>query len=131
VLAVVLGQISGPAGIAAAIAFGAWSNAVALIRRGTATFRLSIDAAARRRLPRILGAALAMAIVLWLTTRLMPEQNIHWIGQAILLGTLILCAIGMYGVLLALLGVIKPAEAAKALGPAGHSDLRDQGPHGN
>ncbi len=131
VLAVVFGQISGPAGIAAAIAFGAWSNAVALIRRGTATFRLSIDAAARRRLPRILGAALAMAIVLWLTTRLMPEQNIHWIGQAILLGTLILCAIGMYGVLLALLGVIKPAEAAKALGPAGHSDLRDQGPHGN
>ena len=63
-------RYSGPAGIAAAIAFGAWSNALALIRRGAATFGFSIDAAARRRLPRIVGAALAMGGLLWLATRL-------------------------------------------------------------
>src|SRR6266571_1383762 len=53
VLSVVLGQIFGPSGIAAGIALGAWSSAFALIRRGAATFGFSIDAAARRRLPRI------------------------------------------------------------------------------
>ena len=70
VLAVVLGQIAGVAGIAAAIALGAWSNAFALIRRGAATFGFSIDAAARRRLPRIVVAALAMGGLLWLMATL-------------------------------------------------------------
>ena len=69
VLAVVLGQMSGAAGIAAGIALGAWSNALALIRRGAATFGFSIDAAARRRLPRIVVAALAMGGLLWLAAR--------------------------------------------------------------
>src|ERR1019366_8922061 len=60
VLSVVLGRIFGASGIAAAIALGAWSSAFSLIRRGAATFGFSIDAAARRRLPRIVAAALAM-----------------------------------------------------------------------
>ena len=58
VLAVVLGHAYGASGIAAAIALGAWSSALSLIRRGAATFGFSIDAAARRRLPRIVAAAL-------------------------------------------------------------------------
>ena len=41
-----------------------------LIRRGAATFGFSIDAAARRRLPRIVAAALAMGGLLWLTAAL-------------------------------------------------------------
>src|SRR6202023_1379654 len=75
VLAIVLGHIFGPNGIAASIAFGAWSSAIALIRRGAATFGFSIDAAARRRLPRIAAAALAMAGLLWLAMRLAPASG--------------------------------------------------------
>ena len=66
VLAVVLGQIFGASGIAAAIALGAWSSALTLIRRGAASFGFSIDAGARRRLPRIVLAALVMGALLWL-----------------------------------------------------------------
>src|SRR5437899_1469892 len=65
VLAVVLGQIFGPSGIAASLALGAWSSASALVRRGAATFGFSIDAAARRRLPRIAASALIMGGLLW------------------------------------------------------------------
>src|SRR4051794_10823516 len=70
VLAVVLGQIAGVGGIAAAIALGACSNAFALIRHGAATFGFSIDAAARRRLPRVAIAALAMSGLLLLMVAL-------------------------------------------------------------
>jgi len=61
VLGIVLGQLYGASGIAAAIALGAWSNAFNLVRKGAATFGFSIDEAARRRLPRIAVAAIAMA----------------------------------------------------------------------
>src|SRR6266480_4378039 len=71
VLSVVLDQIFGPSGIAAGIALGAWSSAFALIRRVAATFGFSMDAAARRRLPRIVAAALAMGGLLWLMAILM------------------------------------------------------------
>src|SRR5438034_3375462 len=50
----------GTDGIAAAIAVGAWSMAFSLIRRGAETFAFSIDASAKRRLPRVALAALAM-----------------------------------------------------------------------
>ncbi len=40
VLAVVLGQIFGASGIAAAIALGAWSSALTLIRRGARELRI-------------------------------------------------------------------------------------------
>ena len=62
-----LGRLFGANGIAASIALGAWSSALALIRRGAAIFGFSIDAAARRRLPRIGLAALVMGGLLWLT----------------------------------------------------------------
>ncbi len=55
VLGLVLGHVFGAGGIAAAIALGAWSSATTLIRHGAVNFGFSIDAAARRRLPRILG----------------------------------------------------------------------------
>ena len=62
VLAVLLGHFFGASGIAAAIACGAWSNAFSLIRQGASSFGFSLDAAARRRLPRILVAALVMGV---------------------------------------------------------------------
>ena len=52
----------GADGIAAAIALGAWSMAFRLIRRGAETFGFSIDREAKRRLPRIALAALAVSL---------------------------------------------------------------------
>ena len=84
VLAVVLGHVFGAGGIAASIALGAWSSAFSLIRRGAATFGFSIDAAARRRLPRIVAAALVMGGLLWLTAALaLPlAASAHGLAQA-------------------------------------------------
>jgi putative peptidoglycan lipid II flippase len=130
VLAVILNQISGPSGIAASIACGAWSSALVLIRRGAATFGFAIDAAARRRLPRIVMAAMAMGGVLWALARLIPAQETHALANAAVLIVLIAGAMAIYGLLLALLGVIRWDEALVALRQKTPSDLRDHGPRG-
>jgi putative peptidoglycan lipid II flippase len=127
VLAVVLGQIFGAGGIAASIALGAWSSALALIRRGAATFGFSIDAAARRRLPRIVVAALAMGGLLWLmATFVLPlTATTHGVAQAIVLLMLISGGIAIYGLLLALFGVTRWGDAVSAISQTTASDLRD------
>jgi putative peptidoglycan lipid II flippase len=130
VLAIVLNQISGPSAIAAGIACGAWSSALVLIRRGAATFGFSIDAAARRRLPRILLAAMAMGGLLWAPTRWAPAGQTHALANAAVLMMLMAGAAVIYGLLLALLGVIGRDEALIALRQNVRSDLRDQGPRG-
>src|SRR5205823_6406351 len=128
VLAVILGQIFGPSGIAAAIACGAWSSALALIRRGAATFGLSIDGAVRRRLPRIALAALAMGGLLWLAGLLMPALDAHGLAQAALLIIVITGAAAIYGLLLALFGVIGWNDAVSAFRQTALPGLRDEGP---
>jgi len=127
VLALVLGRLSGVSGIAASIALGAWSTALSLIRRGAATFGFSIDAGARRRLPRIAAAALVMGGLLWLTARLVPAPDAepHGIAQALVLAVLIAGGIAIYGALLALFGVASWGEAAAAFRQTAASDLRD------
>ena len=127
VLAVVLGQIFGAGGIAASIALGAWSSALALIRRGAATFGFSIDAAARRRLPRIVVAALAMGGLLWLmATFVLPlTATAHGVAQAVVLLMLISGGIAIYGLLLALFGVTRWGDAVSAISQTTASDLRD------
>src|SRR4030088_334358 len=107
VSALVLGRLFGPGGIAASIALGAWSSAFALIRRGAATFGFSIDAAARRRLPRIVAGAPAMGGVLWLTASLVlpSAADSHGLAQAALLIVLISGGIAVYGLFLGILGV--------------------------
>src|ERR1700744_5374186 len=84
IAAFVLGRLFGAGGIAAAIAMGAWSSALSLIRRGAATFGFSIDNDARRRLPRIVLAALVMGGLLWLVAHfaLAPAGNMHRAGPA-------------------------------------------------
>ena len=115
VLAVLLGHYFGAAGIAAAIALGAWSTAFSLIRRGGETFGFSIDAAARRRLPRIVVSALAMGALLWLATRLMPlAASAHGLVQAFLLLIVIAAGIAIYGLFLQVLGVSSWREAVNA-----------------
>ncbi len=127
VLAVVLGRVFGASGVAASIACGAWSSAFSLIRRVDATFGFSIDAAARRRLPRIVVAALAMGGLMWLMAGFMPAltANAHGVVPAVLLVVLISGGIAIYGLLLALFGVANWAEAVNALRQAASPDLRD------
>jgi putative peptidoglycan lipid II flippase len=127
VLAVILGPLYGAAGIAASIALGAWSSAATLIRHGAAKFGFSIDAAARRRLPRIVLAALAMGGLLWLVAPfvLAPGTNPHGVVQAFIAATLISGGIAIYGLFLVLLGVIRRGEVVNAIRQTAGSGLRD------
>jgi putative peptidoglycan lipid II flippase len=127
VSAVVLGQLFGADGIAAGIALGAWSTALALLRRGAATFGFSIDAAARRRLPRIVAAALAMGGLLWLPATCAPAlmAEMHSVAQAVLVVGLIAGGMAAYGLLLALFGVLSWREAMRAIRQAKAPDLRN------
>jgi putative peptidoglycan lipid II flippase len=120
--ALVLGRLFGASGIAASIALGAWSSALALIRRGASTFGFSIDAAARRRLPRIAAAALAMAGLLWLAMRLAPALA-SGLAQAILVVILIVAGIAVYGLFLRLFGVTGWREAVSAIRQTRPADL--------
>ena len=126
VLAVVLGQIAGAPGIAAAIALGAWSSAITLIRHGAERSGFSIDPAARRRLPRIVLAALIMGSLLWLKTAFVwpLAADAHGLAQAVVLAILIIGGIAIYGLLLALLGVVRWSDAVNAIRRTPPRDLR-------
>jgi putative peptidoglycan lipid II flippase len=123
VFAVVLGHFFGTAGIAASVALGAWSNAASLVRRGAATFGFSIDAAARRRLPRILAAALAMGALLWLAITCVPAP-MHGLAQAAVLAVSIAGGMAAYGFCLGLFGVTSWRETVNAIRPTKPCDLR-------
>jgi putative peptidoglycan lipid II flippase len=126
-LAAVLGRLFGADGIAISVALGAWSSAARLIRRGAATSGFSVDAAARRRLPRIAMAALTMGGLLWLMATCLPAPaaGAHSIAQAVFLGLLIAGGMAIYGLLLALFGVVKWADAVSAVRQTTAPDLRD------
>jgi putative peptidoglycan lipid II flippase len=104
--AVLFSHLFGASGIAAAIAFGAWSNASSVIR-GAATFGVSLDAAARRRLPRIIASALLMGAPLWLAADLARPflSNSHVLVQAAVLLALIAAGVVTYGLFLMWFGV--------------------------
>ncbi|WP_065752526.1 murein biosynthesis integral membrane protein MurJ [Bradyrhizobium paxllaeri] len=116
-LAYLLGHWYGADGIAAAIALGAWSMAFRLIRRGAEIFGFSIDADAKRRLPRIALAALGMGALLWLAARALPAlaESAHGLVQAVLLLAVISAGIAAYGLFLRLFGVIGWREAVNAV----------------
>ena len=126
-LALLLGHLLGPVGIAASIACGAWSSALALVWRGSATFGFAIDAGALRRLPRIVAATMAMGGLLWLMARWVPAftANTHGVVQAAVLAALISGAMALYGLLLALFGVIGWQDAVNAVRQTTASGLRD------
>ena len=115
--AFLLGHWYGADGIAAAIALGAWSMAFSLIRRGATTFGFSIDVAAKRRLPRIALAALAMGALLWFAARSLSAltSGAHGFVQAVLLLAVIAAGIAIYGLLLRLFGVVGWRETVNAL----------------
>lgn len=107
----------GTEGIAAAIALGAWSMALSLIRRGAATFGFSIDPEAKRRLPRIALAALAMGAPLWLATLALPAlaSGAHGLVRAVLLLGVISAGFAIYGLFLRLFGVAGWRDAVNAI----------------
>jgi putative peptidoglycan lipid II flippase len=127
VLAVVLGHVYGAGGIAASIALGAWSSATSLIRHGAVTFGFSIDAAARRRLPRIVASALVMGGLLWPAAPFLLASSVspHGLAQTVLVVMLISGGIAIYGLLLALLGVIRRDDAVNAIRQTADPGLRD------
>lgn len=119
-LAIVLGRLFGVQGISVSIALGAWSSALSLIRHGVTAFGFAIDAAARRRLPRIVVAALAMGGLIWrIGPFVLTPADASIPVHALLVAALIAAGIGLYGLLLALLGVINWNEAIKALRQSG------------
>lgn len=125
--AFLLGRWYGADGIAAAIALGAWSMAFGLIRRGAATFGFSIDAGAKRRLPRIVFAALAMGALLWCAVRLLPAlaSGAHSLVEAVLLLIVIAAGIAIYGLFLRLFGVTGWRDAVNAIRQNRPADLRE------
>jgi putative peptidoglycan lipid II flippase len=126
VAAFVLGRLFGPGGVAAAISLGAWSSALSLIRRGAATFGFSIDRDARRRLPRIVLAALAMGGLLWLAAHFVfgPAGNIQGAAQAVVLLVVISGGIAVYALALGLFGVTGWRQTLNAIRPLPPDDLR-------
>lgn len=102
----------GVAGIAGAIAAAAWAGVIVLLWRGRARHGFAIDSDARRRLPRIALAALAMGAALWLGVRTLPTQlgDASHPAIAAMLALAIVAGIVVYGALLALLGVVRPRD---------------------
>jgi putative peptidoglycan lipid II flippase len=125
--AFLLGHWFGADGIAAAIALGAWSIAFSLIRRGAETFGFSIDAEAKRRLPRIVLAALAMGALLWCATRFSPAlaSGAHGLIQAVALLIAISGGIAIYALLLQVFGVAGWRDAVNAVRQNRPADLRE------
>jgi putative peptidoglycan lipid II flippase len=126
VLGVLLGRLFDASGVAAAIAAGAWSNAIGLVRRGRGGFGFSVDAAARRRLPRIASAALAMGALLWCAANLTGvfAAEAHRLAQAAVLLAVIAGGIAIYGLLLVSLGVAGWREIVNAISRNDSGDLR-------
>ena len=122
VLAVLLGHFFGANGIAAGLACGAWSNAFSLIRHGGASFGFSLDAAARRRLPRIAAAALLMGVLLWAVSGF--ASGAHVLAQTVILLATIAAAIAVYGLALIALNVTSWREVVNAVRQSPPRDLR-------
>jgi putative peptidoglycan lipid II flippase len=108
-----LGSRFGANGVAASIALASWFSAALLLQAGSSTFGFSFDAVARRRLPRIVIAALAMGVALAGANAFVAPvtAQANLIAQLIILGGLIAGGISFYALLLELLGVVSWTKA--------------------
>jgi putative peptidoglycan lipid II flippase len=105
----------GHVGVAAAIGISGWVGACVLNfilrRRGW----LSLDANAKRRLPRIVLATAVMAcVVAFATHALGAGEPVLLLGRLVILAALVMLGIAVYLAALQLLGVAKLKELAAA-----------------
>jgi putative peptidoglycan lipid II flippase len=126
-LALAFGHLLGSSGIAIGLALGAWAQALALARRGVLSFGFAIEPATRRRLPRIVLAALAMGGALWgaVAGTAAFAASHGGLGRTALLLSLIAGAIALYGGLLSVLGVTGWRETVQAIRKRPSHDLRE------
>ena len=112
-----LGRSYGASGVAASISLGAWFCAAILTWRGSTTFGFSIDATARRRLPRIAICAAAMGAMLFLAESFVAPvtATAGFMAQITILGGLVAAGVSFYGLLLDLSGVLNWGEAISNL----------------
>lgn len=112
-----LGRSYGASGVAASISLGAWFCAAILTWRGSTTFGFSIDAMARRRLPRIAICAAAMGAMLFLAESFVAPvtATAGFMAQITILGGLVAAGVSFYGLLLDLSGVLNWGEAISNL----------------
>ena len=108
----------GHAGVAVAIALSGWAGAGLLGVMIAARIGFSLDAAARRRLPRIALAALAMGIAVQLAARLAGPwlaAGVPGVVRAATLGGLVVLGVAAYAVALHLAGVVRLGELPAAV----------------
>jgi len=109
----------GHVGVATAFGASGWIGAAVL---GTVLYRrgwLNLDHEARRRLPRIAAATMAMAIAIgcgfFAGLRLLPAVETSSFGRLAMLQALVILGIVIYGAALQALGVAKLREIASEL----------------
>jgi putative peptidoglycan lipid II flippase len=106
----------GPTGIALATSLAAWLNVAALSYWLWKRAHFSLDAAFRRRVPRLVTASALMAGGLLIGTRLLEGALADGLALKIAaLAALVLGGIVLYGVLALLLGAIEPEIAKRFL----------------
>lgn len=105
----------GHVGIAVAIAASGWAGAVLLGAVIARRFGFGLDAGVRRRLPRIVLAALVMGLVLEGARRLFgPGFDGGGLARALTLAALVVVGLVVYGLLLALMRVVTPRDLLRA-----------------
>lgn len=115
---VALMPLAGHVGIAAAIAISGWVSAGWLGLESTRRFGFSLDAQAKRRIPRIAVAAIAMALAVEAAARAVPQWTAPGASPAAGaagLAALIAAGIAVYLLCLHLLRVATPFELARTL----------------
>jgi putative peptidoglycan lipid II flippase len=116
-LALLLGYVLASSGIAIGLALGAWAQALALLRSGASRFGFAVEPATRRRLPRIVLAALAMGGALWgaVAGTATFATSHAGLGRAALLLSLVAGGVALYGAFLSALGVTGWRETVRAI----------------
>ena len=124
--ALLLGHLFGASGIAIGLALGSWAQALALFRQGAAGLSFAIEAATRRRLPRIILAALIMGAALWFAVAIAGFSDSRaGLGQMVLLLGLVGGGVALYAGLLSAFGVTGWREAVRAVRDGRSRDLRE------
>jgi len=119
-----IGRLFGASGVAASISVGAWTSTAILLWRGSRSFGFSIDATARKRLPRILACSAIMGGTLYSSQYFVAPvmETATFFARLTILGGLVAAGISLYGLLLDLFNVVSWGEA--------FGDLRDRSPRG-